>query len=242
MGCYKIAICDDNDSVLNFVEAVILQYSKQNAIAMIIDSFKSGEELCKSMQAGYSPQLLFLDIKMKSLSGVEVGTYIRNVRKDNLIQIVYISSHDEYVKQLFASRPLNFLEKPLLPEQITAQINIALELFGIGTGIFTYSKNREVFKVPIKDILFFEGKGKEVLMHTKGGVHQFYSTLEGIHNQVKQYDFFYSHKSYLVSYHRVIKFCYNKIQLEDNTILPVSTRKKSEIQRFRIAKEIQEGI
>lgn len=56
--------------------------------------------------------MIFLDIMMPVKSGVEVGKIIRNDLKDNITQIVFISSENKYAMDLFEIRPMNFLIKP----------------------------------------------------------------------------------------------------------------------------------
>ncbi len=57
--------------------------------------------------------LIFLDIEMQYVNGIEAGKIIREKMKDELTKIVYISGSDNYAMELFQVRPLDFLIKPI---------------------------------------------------------------------------------------------------------------------------------
>ena len=52
--------------------------------------------------------ILFLDIELFQLSGVEVGDYIRNRLGDRKMQIIYVSGKPSYALQLFKNQPMDF--------------------------------------------------------------------------------------------------------------------------------------
>ena len=74
--------------------------------------------------------IIFLDIMLPQMDGVELGSYIRNVKNDNYTQIVYISSETSYAMELFEVRPLNFLIKPLDEKKIQKVLELFLKLNG----------------------------------------------------------------------------------------------------------------
>ena len=50
---------------------------------------------------------------MSGPNGVEIGRHIRNVMKNNITQIVYITAFDGYEQALFKVRPMDFLKNLL---------------------------------------------------------------------------------------------------------------------------------
>lgn len=69
----SITICDDEPGTCSDIENIILNYTHSHAIETEIEIFYSGETLYESMEKGYRTDLLFLDIQLFEMNGVEVG-------------------------------------------------------------------------------------------------------------------------------------------------------------------------
>lgn len=70
---YRIAICDDEKSTCAEIESYILMYSKLRFIRNEIEVFYSGEAFCEYVKQGNFFDLLFLDIELPAINGIEVG-------------------------------------------------------------------------------------------------------------------------------------------------------------------------
>lgn len=91
---FKIAICDDVEDVCSELKTMIIDM-KDSLICgdIIIDTFYSGEALLENIEE--SPyDLIFLDIELGEINGVEVGHIIREQMEDYITKIIYISSKD----------------------------------------------------------------------------------------------------------------------------------------------------
>lgn len=107
----KIAICDDDKNIAAKVENILEEIGKENLLKISIDVFYSGESLQKFYENGNTYDLIYLDIEMTMLNGIEVAKYIRE--RDRYTIIIYISSHEEYLIQLFEVEPFRFIRKPI---------------------------------------------------------------------------------------------------------------------------------
>lgn len=103
----KIAICDDDINIAAKIEDRLEKNGKENLLRISIDVFYSGEGLRKSYSNGERYDIIYLDIEMAAMNGVQVAKFIREM--DKYVVIVYISSHEEYLIQLFEVEPLDLL-------------------------------------------------------------------------------------------------------------------------------------
>ena len=87
----KIAICDDDKKICTQIESTLLEYAEKFMQNIEVLVFFSGEDLIEYMNKGNIFQLIYLDIEMKKMNGVDVGKYIRKILKDYATEIVYIS-------------------------------------------------------------------------------------------------------------------------------------------------------
>lgn len=226
----KIAICDDENYVCSQVEKILIEISKTLTKKIEIDIFYSGETLYQFLSDGANFDVIFLDIELQILSGVEIGKKIRDELHNEITQIIYISAKDSYAMDLFNIRPLNFLIKPLQKEKIAQVVRKAIELLDRGDHFFEYKLGRTKNKVYIKDILYFESDGKKVKIVLKDQEHEFYSKLPDVEHQLENQDFIYIHKSYLVNYYHVIQYQYDFVKMSNKTILPISQQQRKSVR------------
>jgi DNA-binding LytR/AlgR family response regulator len=105
---FTVAICDDEKCTCSELEKIVLSYAKRHNISISVEIFYSGEGLCAFLK-NHAIDLVFLDIELESMNGVEVGRFLRQGLKNDLTQIVYISSKESYAMELFKVRPMYFL-------------------------------------------------------------------------------------------------------------------------------------
>jgi len=155
-----IAICDDEETICLQVENILKKVSQALLEQVKIEVFFTGEELCHFLSEEVYFDMIFLDIELKMMSGIEVGKKIREEMNNESTQIVYISGKDSYAMELFEVRPLNFLIKPLTYEGVEKVFKLTLKLTQEGKQVFQYEVGRVFHKIPVKDILYFEGSVK----------------------------------------------------------------------------------
>ena len=78
-----------------------------------VDVFFDGTALTEYLKREKAPDILFLDIELPGMDGVEVGKYVRDILRNLHMFLVYISSKEEYALELFQNQPFDFLIKPI---------------------------------------------------------------------------------------------------------------------------------
>ncbi len=238
---YRIAIVDDEQAICSQLEKIILEYQKQLTIKMEISVFLSGEELCAALDDGMDIDLLFLDIELYEINGIEVSKKIREQMQNHQMQIVFISAKEKYALDLFAVQPFNFLLKPLKPEVIIKNLDLVLSIAQKQASSFVYKSGPESRKLPLKDIIYLESDNRKVIIHTRNGEDEFYGKLEDIYAKLAPQRFLFIHKSIIVNYNYVAKFSYNDVILLNGKTLPISQSRRPEI-RQQVTEIEAEGI
>ncbi len=238
---FRIAICDDEQVICSQIENIILNYAAENNEKIDTQVFYSGEELGRFLDMGQSFDLLFLDIELKLINGIEVGRKIRGELDNQIMQIVYISGKDSYFRDLFEVRPMHFLQKPIDDGEIIKDIRLAMKLTDKLGGVFIYKKGHEIYRKPVKNILYFESNNREVKMVTSDGEEIFYGKLDDVYDQVAKYHFMYIHKSYIVNYFFVTKFRYEEVTMSNMEVLPISQARRKATREMQVKYE-KEGF
>jgi len=228
-------ICDDEKAVCAELEQTVTQILTNLNIKHEIDVFFCPEELEKQIKNGATYDLMFLDIEYftSKLNGIDLGKLIRDVYENDQVAIVFISRETKYALELFEVQPLNFLIKPLQREKIIKVINKYLTLAGLRTKEFSYKKGRNIFKVPLGDILYIESIGRKLYLHlVDGKEEEFYGSLKDTYeSQLQKYDFLFIHASYVVNYDHISALTFSHVRLsQGETSLPISKHRQEEVR------------
>ena len=110
----RIAICDDEVSMVQILEEKI----KKLLPDAVIDKYLSGDELIAS---GSKPDILFLDIQMPGITGIE---FAHNISKRTLV--IFTTAYTEYALDSYEVDAIDYLIKPVDPERFHKEVNKAI--------------------------------------------------------------------------------------------------------------------
>lgn len=105
----RVAICDDEAVYREETKKGILAYNSEIEIV----EYKDGKELVQSQERF---DLIFLDIEMPEMNGMEAAEIVREQKND--VPLVFLTSHDELVYDAFKVRAFRFLRKPVNCEEV----------------------------------------------------------------------------------------------------------------------------
>lgn len=210
----KIAICDDDSKFTGEIETLVFQESRKLGIRVETEVFSDGKTLLKSIQNGEHYELIFIDIEMEQVDGITAARHIREI--DRAVLLIYVSGYDKYLKELFEVEPFRFLSKPLNHAQFSRYFKESCKRINETEVFYQYTFNKEIQKVPVKDIVYFESNNRIVYIHLKDGSDEhFYGKLNNVEKELaasRQY-FLRIHQSFLVNYDYVKKMNFFNITI-----------------------------
>ncbi|MBD5096735.1 MAG: response regulator [Lachnospiraceae bacterium] len=95
----NVAICDDENAIVNQIEKCILDLCQAEKISIDTDVFYSGASLEQAYLSEKRYDLIFLDIQMENINGISAAKKIREL--DENVLIVFVSGYEKYMKELF---------------------------------------------------------------------------------------------------------------------------------------------
>ena len=233
----RIAICDDDNSICNQLEDILEHYAKDNNYRFEIEVFYSGERLIEFMKSNEHFDLIFLDIEMEEMDGIEVGQFIRNDFKNYTTEILYVSGTSTYYRKLFEVQPLNFIAKPFQTHTVISNIDLALTRMRKNKQYFKYQKGNEYFTVRLDDILYFSSYKRKIEMYTTTYVDSFYGKLNDVLSTVPKRQFVQISRSVIINHHHVTAFKYSEVTLSNGITLPIPVSKRPDVRNFQMQKE-----
>lgn len=225
----KIAICDDDPKFVGSTQTFLEEIAGREHFPLDIQVFFSGNTLVADYLSGITYDLIYLDIEMDGMDGIETAKRIREL--DYHVLIVYISSHEEYLKQLFEAEPFRFLQKPVTYEFFYEVFSQAQKRISKQRNNFFYFKTgKNINKVLCREILYFESAGRKVIVHTLNHEYEYYDKLNLIEERLKEQRFLRIHKAFLVNIDNIEAFQYERVALIDGTILSISEKNRPRIR------------
>lgn len=227
---YRIGICDDDLAFCGQLEEALLTYCPKIQMKIELFTFLSGTELLTTVHTDGPFDIIFLDIELSDISGVNIGKILRSDLGNEITQIVYVSSQTSYAMQLFQIRPMDFLIKPVSENDIARIMNTYYRLFIEGAHFFEYKSGKTSHRVDEKHILYFQSEGKTVHIYTTFGTDTFYEKLSDIEKRLNPNVFFNVHKSFVINWNHVAEFHLNYITLNNGAIIPISQSRRNSVQ------------
>jgi two-component system LytT family response regulator len=93
---------------------------------VVVGQAGNGIEAVESIQR-LKPELVFLDVQMPAISGLELLSMIDD---DELPNVVFVTAHDEYALRAFEERALDYLLKPVAKERLAKTVERLRRLAG----------------------------------------------------------------------------------------------------------------
>lgn len=149
------------------------------------------------------PDLLFLDIEMPYLSGLDLLATLSNPPK-----VIITSAYEQYALKGYELDVTDYLLKPISFERFLKAVNKVHDLLLKETAPaaeeFLFVKSdKQMKKVFLKDILFIEGLENYICIYTASDKILVHSTMKNIYNSLPESDFIQTHRSFIVNIHHV---------------------------------------
>lgn len=224
----KIAICDDNKSVIASVKNALMSCNISN---VKIDEFYSGESLLEYYKKGGRYDLLFLDIHMEMIDGINTAFTLKKLQKDLIL--IFLTGHTIYVKEAFTVQAFQYLTKPVKQEEIIKEFKRAVGYYKLNHTRYKIEDKKSTVYVEISNIIYMEVRNHNITIYTDKGEYIVKGRLKDEEVKLKKYGFVRCHQGYLVNMQWIHAINEDSIQLKNGCFVPVSRRmRKTVIDEF----------
>lgn len=227
----NVAICDDEMDEIEKLEGILENISSQYGIHVELEDFLSGEKLLKQMeQNNIRYDLIFLDIEMKHMDGLDTAKRIREL--DEKVYLIYVTGFESYALKAYEVHPYHFILKPISVEMIEkcflkVHMNISSE-----ACYFEYRYKKDYYKLPVSDIMLFESDRRRINIYlADGSIFTYYDKLSLIEEKMKNRKavFWRIHQSYLVHVKYIRHKAFDYVVLMNGQKYYISENRRKEI-------------
>lgn len=216
----KVAICEDSDIDRDMLGEIVGFLMDDRGIDYQVDLYRNGENLV-SCYKNKPYDLIFLDIMMNEIDGIETGKLIRGM--DGSVEIVYCTSSSDFAIAAYEVHAMGYLVKPYEPGRIGAVIDYFIQKHPQEEKNYIEVKSkRKSLIIPYKDIIHLESDNKVVYIYTTTqGAVKVYNKLDTLEKELKDERFLRCHQSYLVNMQYVAGLVDSDFIMIDNRMIPI---------------------
>lgn len=220
----KIVICDDEATAISIVSASVEALLSSKGICGLIEKFTSAKR-CMAYLKANAVDLIFLDIAMPEIDGIEFGRKILSLQQVQHPDIIFVSSNQDRVFDSLDIQPFGFVRKDNFMNDIAKVMNRYVEK--------RLAKQEDKLKFEIRDgegvkvldassINYIESYRNTQTIHlTDGASLTMHATMDSVMDQLKDYSFIRIHKGYIVGCQNIKQFGRNEVVLFSGERLPV---------------------
>lgn len=230
----NIAICDDEKPFLGKLERIIAFYMQQKDIEHKIATFDNGNDIVKYCRDLEEDAIVFLDINMEDLDGIETAMMIRQFSRD--IFIVFVTAYVKYSIEGYKPQPIRYILKgdknfeqtmEECLDDILGYIN-----YGVKKIIFSFKEGEK--EIAVNNIIYIESNLHTVNFYVTGCKKRKYSmtaTLNEIEGMLEECGFLRIHQSFLINIKHVKKIRTYVAEMDNGAELAIPRTK------YRFVKE-----
>jgi DNA-binding LytR/AlgR family response regulator len=218
-------IVDDEPNAVNLLEILIHQNTKWQLLGKCYDALEAISFLKEN-----KPNLIFLDINMPQLTGMELASLLSKDTK-----IVFTTAYSEYAAESYTFQTIDYLLKPITLKRFLTAMQKIEEYFNnydvndkavhsIDKAYFFVKSGKVFKKILLEDIQYFEGEKEYVRLVTTTEQILIYRRLKDIEDQL-ELPFVRVHNSYIVNTKQLNKIQDNHIFIAAKQI-PISEKFK----------------
>lgn len=223
----RIAICDDEIKARQVLKFALWKTLPDSEKDLTIYEFSSGEKTIAWLKANPGAlDVLFLDIEMNGMNGMETARAIRTFNSDLII--VFVTGYADYVFDGYSVNALDYIIKPIKSEKLKDIITrINKTLYKTESKMYTVKNADGLFRIPISDIIYFHSNAHRITLVSTDGNFDFLGKLDDIECNMAD-DFIRTHQRYLIHIPKVEKVENNSIIMHGQNI-PISRSRKKDV-------------
>lgn len=213
----NIAIVDDEVIFLK-----LFQNTLTNNYGELITSIKCINSASKILDEFLDYDIIFLDIEMPNMSGIDVAKKIEN----HNCKIVFVTNREDFVfNAVNTVSSFGFIRKNHLESDLVKVFDRILKN-NQSSNYLLLKHNGETIKVKYYDIFYLEKIKNYVYVHASNQVYSIKDTLTKYEEMLKPFSFIRCHAGYIVNLNHVNKIGKKDIVLSNNYIVPMSRNKE----------------
>lgn len=218
----KIGVCDDDGTHVNIMQRYIERWAAGKGINIELQLFTCGEQLLEHIMTFGRYDLLFLDIELRGMNGLQIAKKIRD--KDRFTTLILMSQYDTFFRNGYEVHPFYFFSKPIKEKFFGEILERYLQVQQEVSENITFKKRKVSYSVSLSEVIYFTSDKRLIYIICTDEMYSFYGKLDEVQVILnkKKHRFLRIHKSFLVNMKYINQYHYKNIILYNGADLPIS--------------------
>ena len=213
----NIAVVDDEKVIMEQISGLV----RKQMPDCYLESYATGDGLLEAVKRF---DIVFLDIQMDGMDGIETARSLRKKQDD--IVLIFVTGNREYVFDALDLYAFHYLLKPVDENKFREVLERAageVEKKKEKRGLFIKKRNLMLDQA---DILYIESRAKKVEIHTDGSkdIIEIYATMEELEGQLGE-DFYRCHRAYIVNMAHITEYDNDSITITNGDKIYLTKKK-----------------
>ena len=192
----RIAVCDDSSLDRELFVALLHHYFVNKPISKEIIQYENGVDLLHDVEDDMWFDIVFLDIYMNDLLGIDVAHKLRSLGYRG--HIIFLTATADFAVDSYEVEALGYLLKPQSFEKLSQVMDRAIR--AMTTNTYLVKNHSKIIRVPYHEILYAESMNSKCIMHCcNDQSYVIYKRLTTIEHELNDKRFLRCHQSYLVN-------------------------------------------
>ncbi|MDD6492051.1 MAG: LytTR family DNA-binding domain-containing protein [Firmicutes bacterium] len=230
----NIAICEDEERYADDLKWCLEVWAANSGINIKIKKFNNGIPLLEHIQSKGKFNLIFMDIEMEKMNGLETAVKIRET--DYITAIVFVSQYEDYYKAAYDVHPFHFLCKPISPKKLESIMDAYMKMKKQDVETYTFSIGKAQYSLRLDEIVYFRSEHRHVNIIGRDCKYRFYGTLGAVQKELEQRTrrFIRIHQSYLVNTKYIREYHFKELVLYNGETLGISRDNRMKMRELHM--------
>ena len=220
----KMALCDDNLDDLDVLEREIASSAPAlGGWGYEIKKYVSGNDLMKDIDEVINMQILFLDIDMPGVSGMDIAHQLENM--SHSLNVIFVTNREDLVFEAIHYSPFRFIRKKYLKRELVEALTNVTSLIKDQLLFCEVDLKADQVQIQVKDVMYLESKGHYVKIHRSNNeVETVRARISDFANRLERLGFVRTHIGYLVNLRKIYAITSQGVRLDNQEVIPVSRK------------------
>ena len=228
----KVAACDDDRMALVELDRYLKQYSKEYDCEIECDVFTNPLELVAQIEKGNSYDVIFLDIIMQGINGIQCARDIRTY--DDCVKIIFLTCSNDFAEESYAVKAYYYLLKPIKKENLFVLLQqLAGELAVKKEDVLLVKCKGGVVKIFLSKLECCEMINRKIILYMADGKeYECSMSISDLEQKLKPFGMFLRvHRSFLVNMDYIQTLTVENIVMSSDIKIPVPRGKYMQIKQ-----------
>lgn len=219
----NVAIVEDDDTAAELLYGYLHTFEKNSGVRFSIKRFPEAVSFLSEYRSLYD--VIFMDIEMPNISGMEAALKLREFDKQAVL--IFVTNMAQFAVKGYEANALDFMIKPVTYSDFSQKIQKALSVIDTNANVELVVARADGFmRVSIKKISYIEVMSHKLLYHTDEETITATGSLTELEEKLKPYSFMRCNSCYLINPKYIRSVQGHNVHMQNGDSLKISHPKR----------------